>query len=182
MSKRGKDQLTGGTNDVNPQEMVIVSIQSGADTATITPQQLPIPRLPTRPGRNLVIEVLEVDYFHNNPVLPGAGGNNSNLVTLTTNPNAFANGLTAIQDTRILSYWAKAIQTVTAIGSWGFTVDFSDDTTDRAGHGVLLATDKVYVGNYSANTGFANAMIIRILYRWKEVSLTEYIGIVQSQQ
>lgn len=56
------------------------------------------------------------------------------------------------------------------------------DCTDGAGHGVLVATDSIYIGIDSA--GYANALTtgFKILYRLKTVSLAEYIGLVQSQQ
>ena len=62
------------------------------------------------------------------------------------------------------------------------------DLTDDAGHGVLVASDKLwfFISNrYSINntgTGAgASTAIIRVLYRFKSVGLTEYIGLVQSQ-
>lgn len=60
------------------------------------------------------------------------------------------------------------------------------DLTDESGHGVVVGTDNLYmfmssrycVGNV-ADPGMTG--IARILYRFKEVGLAEYIGIVQSQ-
>lgn len=64
------------------------------------------------------------------------------------------------------------------------------DLTDGAGHGILIATDNIFLvvqgllTSYGAATtgaiqAFAQADLI---YRFKEVALAEYIGIVQSQQ
>lgn len=65
------------------------------------------------------------------------------------------------------------------------------DLTDGAGHGVLVATDNIFLtlqtaatvvgasATITAATGFGECAI---LYRFKEVGLAEYIGIVQSQQ
>lgn len=64
------------------------------------------------------------------------------------------------------------------------------DLTDGAGHGILVATDQIFLtqqtgltsmGGSTADTitGFVQADLI---YRFKEVKLQEYIGIVQSQQ
>jgi len=52
---------------------------------------------------------------------------------------------------------------------------------DGAGHGLLLAADKVYLFCYTTS---AEKFVVdcRITYRWKNVSLTEYIGIVQATQ
>ena len=56
------------------------------------------------------------------------------------------------------------------------------DLTDGAGHGVLVGTDNIYLQIVSVTTGSANTINCKILYRWKDVSTTEYVGIVQSQQ
>lgn len=56
------------------------------------------------------------------------------------------------------------------------------DLTDGSGHGVLIATDKVFLGVDTVGFPGAASFNFRMLYRWKAVSLTEYIGIVQSQQ
>lgn len=61
-------------------------------------------------------------------------------------------------------------------------VQFIMDLTDEAGHGILVATDNLYFVNYSAGTGATNGMVYVLTYRFKDVSLEEYIGIVQSQQ
>lgn len=64
------------------------------------------------------------------------------------------------------------------------------DLTDGAGHGILVATDNIFVScsisvgsvfvtQADAATGAASC---NILYRFKEIALAEYIGIVQSQQ
>lgn len=65
------------------------------------------------------------------------------------------------------------------------------DLTDGDGHGVLVATDQLYFSlvtilqSINSTDGVilaSNTCDIGILYRWKEVMLQEYIGIVQSQQ
>ena len=56
------------------------------------------------------------------------------------------------------------------------------DMTDGMGHGVLVATDNLFLQASSANLDAAGVGRIRILYRWKNVSIIEYVGIVQSQQ
>ncbi len=56
------------------------------------------------------------------------------------------------------------------------------DCTDGAGHGVLIATDNIFAQVQSTATGNSNSVAIKILYRWKNVGLQEYIGLVQSQQ
>jgi hypothetical protein len=59
---------------------------------------------------------------------------------------------------------------------------FCLDLTDNAGHGILIATDSIYGQVNSANTATTNTVYFKLLYRFKEVNLIEYVGIVQSQQ
>ena len=59
---------------------------------------------------------------------------------------------------------------------------YVDDLTDGAGHGYLVATDQIYLQISSSNTGATNYCNGKLYYRWKNVNLQEYIGIVQSQQ
>lgn len=57
------------------------------------------------------------------------------------------------------------------------------DLTDGAGHGILIATDALYL-----NITFTGAVTVnfqtylKLFYRLKAVGVEEYIGIVQSQQ
>jgi len=69
------------------------------------------------------------------------------------------------------------------------------DLTDEAGHGLLVATDNMTltgqfaiadlatgtIGN-QPSTITSEAIAADVIYRFKEVTLKEYIGIVQSQQ
>lgn len=183
--KRGrpaKDQLTGGSGDVNPQTITFTATQSGNDANTVQHLQLPIPRLPTAVGRNLVIELLSVDAFHGNPQVPGPGTTSSFLATITTAPGVFATPIAAVIDPRCIEFWAKAVQNVTSIGLYKHDTDYTADLTDQAGHGILIASDTLYFGLYSNLTAVPNQVVWKLNYRWKDVSLTEYIGIVQSQQ
>jgi len=57
------------------------------------------------------------------------------------------------------------------------------DFTDGAGHGLLIAADKLYAA-VSTRRYYASghACNFDILYRWKNVGLAEYVGIVQTGQ
>jgi len=59
---------------------------------------------------------------------------------------------------------------------------YHDDLSDGAGHGTLIATDQIFFQIASSNTGAQNTAAVKVWYRWKNVSLQEYVGIVQSQQ
>lgn len=180
--KRGRkgDQLTGGTGDVNPQEFVFPLLtQTAADTPTIKSIPLPIPRYPQQSGKQIVIELLWVQF---NFIVLGAAAAAQNLyMGLTTNPTVPANITTALLDPRVLANYLTAYL-FAAGGSFEVPVEHEVDLTDNAGHGVLVATDNLYGTILSTGTNAANNGVIRFGYRFKEVALSEYIGIVQSQQ
>lgn len=176
--KRTRDTLTGGSGDVNPQTMVMQALQSGPDTTVINGQALPIPRLPVRRGKSIVMELLGVEFLH---VSTPSVAASYIAVVLTTNPNTFTTLSNIASDPRILSIWLQW----TVVNGTGIV--FADQSkyislTDDAGHGILVATDQMYLAVYSLGTGTANEYVARIEYRFKEVNLEEYVGIVQSQQ
>lgn len=193
MSKRRKtsDTLTGGTGDVSPQFLTF-SVQSTVLTGTSTPVQIPLPisRIPTKSGRATVFELLEVQYDqqHLDNFL-AVNGSYATMAFLTTNsvPGIFND---IIGDPRTLSTWqTQYVTSIIGAPATAFFLNkndaaqYVDDTTDRAGHGVLVATDALFAGVTIKNTAPASLDYgFRILYRWKDVSLTEYIGILQSQQ
>lgn len=181
MKRVHKDQLTGGTNDVNPQILTISPVQTAADTTTIVQQPLPIPRYPTGRDKNLVMEFLAIDYYKLNQAFPVNTGV-TDLITVTTNPTAFGTPLAALQDGRLIDAWLNYHNLLSVSGYLDVETHHYSDLTDQAGHGILVATDNLYLGVYSIASALANQYVVKIWYRWKEVSLSEYIGIVQSQQ
>lgn len=178
--KRTGDALTGGSGDVNPQLLTINAVQTGNDVSTVVQQPLPIPRYPTSRGKNLVMEFQSFEFFDVDNTVHA--GNTYALVTVTTNPTIFASAAAALQDARLISAWWRAFTIASAIGVYFKPVQQYEDLTDQAGHGLLVAADNLYIGVYSAGTGLPNQIILKGEYRWKEVGLEEYIGIVQSQQ
>src|SRR3546814_10822105 len=55
------------------------------------------------------------------------------------------------------------------------------DLTDGSGRGILVATDSLYLNLNTVNTGRINYVHAKIIYRLKNVTLQEYVGIVQSR-
>lgn len=49
------------------------------------------------------------------------------------------------------------------------------------GRGVLIAGDQMYVSFDSVNTTTANTTVVKFFFRYVDVSLQEYVGLVQSQ-
>lgn len=192
--KGNGDNLTGGSKDVNPQWFSMVLSQTGADVPTTQAFPIPVQRLAQSSGKALVMEILKIQW--DAPVFQPAGSNffsfvgilNTKDPTLPTGPvpAVFFNRLRAEGWT--IDYLNRQLVTGTT-NDGTITVDepIIHDLTDGAGHGILIATDSLYLSvisaiGTSAGTTVINNVMAKILYRWKEVALTEYIGIVQSQQ
>lgn len=182
-ARGGKDQLTGGSGDVNPQ-ILTISYTTPGDAPFTTEIPLPIPRFPTKEGYNLVMEFLAVDYYYiNGFVIRADNGGMQNVIAITTNPLTPANIEAALRDARLIDAWYKAwIANSTAPIAMNFDLEWTQDLTDQAGHGILVASDKLFIHNVATATGQGQIVTVKLWYRWKTVTLTEYIGIVQSQQ
>lgn len=182
--KRGRgDTLTGGTNDVNPQLLTFPSLfQASVNTFVELKYPLPINRYSARAGKSVVFEVLKC--YLNGPILdtnPSAGGNRPNAtLQLSTRPAIAVDNSDPACFAYLNNTWNGAF---TAGGSYQTMIQepTTIDLTDGAGHGFLVATDAIYLqGNTTAFAG-PGTWHVKILYRFKEVKLEEYIGIVQSQ-
>ena len=173
--KRANGSLTGGTGDVNPQYMHLTATQSAADTSTTTAFPIPIQRMPD--GRTAqVMEILKIFYTVASP--PVETDNNLSIFISTS---SYGTTATNYAEPRVFGAYLRFIY-ITTSGMILNEQPYSQDLMDGAGHGYLVATDNLYVQINSAGTSLANVARIKILYRWKNVHLAEYIGIVQSQQ
>lgn len=184
---RNYDTLTGGTGDVNPQTLILKVVQSQTDGYTQTAYPLPIPRLPLANGKSMVLEFLTLQFDRTLTSTPTGGWNYTTGITTNPSPPSGANYAEIagrlLDDPRVLSTWnqtlvASATNTGVTIIDQGYNVDL----TDSSGHGILIATDSISMFILSAATGIVNTAWCRVSYRFKEVTLAEYIGIVQSQQ
>lgn len=178
-----KDTLTGGTRDVNPQWMGITLTQTGNDVTTIGELVLPVAKLadPTNPT---IIEVLKVLYDFTALVVPPAAFTNILIRASLSTSNPGVAAAVELENPRAFS-WVQR-ETAAAFTAAGSLYDsrtdpITQDLTDGSGHGILVATDSIFLQIASASTGATNTVRVKILYRYKKVSIVEYVGIVQSQ-
>ena len=136
---------------------------------------MPIQRLPST-GRAQVLEILAVKYNHRNVGL--VAGSRVNVFISTA---SFGTTATTYGEPRVFSCWANDIDLVTS-GSTSTQFPFEDDLEDSAGHGFLVATDQIFIQCATTSTSATNIVDVKFYYRWKNVTLAEYIGIVQGQQ
>lgn len=133
------------------------------------------------------MEVLKVEFYISTAALVDAGAGALNRTSLYVLTRSFGTvEPTITQGGGVLARCdIRNTQAATSTDmSYIFPIVF--DLTDNAGHGVLVGTDQIFFGagnaaggTISESTGQATA---RILYRIKDVGITEYVGLVQSQQ
>lgn len=181
---RATESLTGGTGDVSPQFLNGTVVLSAANTFTETPVSIPVQRIsPQNPSSAIIIELLKI--YVNMPEVDATNAAETyysakvsfNTSSFTTFPN--------INQPHVIMGAERIVhRAFTAAGTYESTyVDpVVIDLTDGAGHGVLVATDNIYVDAITAAYSNPAIFAYKLLYRWKRVGLTEYIGIVQSQQ
>jgi hypothetical protein len=170
--------ITGGSGDVNPQFLSFSAAQSGSDATTSTQQTLPIEKYGNNgQNRARVVEILKVFLLFSIPAETDA------LVSfyLSTNSNGTTIPSALLADSRVFAASTRRTLLTTS-GLINVVEPTMLDLTDGAGHGLLIATDNIFAQVSSTGTSLTNTVYIKILYRFKEVGLTEYIGIVQSQQ
>lgn len=180
------DQLTGGTRDVNPQFLHGNLTLSAANTTTSVTLGTPIVRVgPQTDGQAVIMEILKI--FCVMPVIDAdAAAATVRNIALQFSTVNYGTAATGYDDPRTFALFQRQTRnafTAAGTGLLDLTEDpIEQDLTDGAGHGILIATDNIFVQGSTSNQAAASGFNFKILYRFKRVSLIEYIGIVQGQQ
>lgn len=207
MSKRRKtttrvprDSLTGGTRDVNPQMYKIGGIFQNAGTSGTTANGLSwlyflLPSNPFAKGDPVIMEWLRIEWEITPPVVPINTTPDTPLVNrqasvvLVLTVSQFQTGVTSLNPldpgaisrrTVINSY----VNGASAMKTQQFNSNYEVDCTDGAGHGFLVAGNQIAVAcQFSGCNGGSQCQATAwITYRFKQVNLEEYIGLVEGQQ
>lgn len=180
---RGSESLTGGTGDVNPQFLNMQSSASTTASFATTAFSTPINKFPEASGRVVIMELLKVfiDYGQFATTSVAAG---SVKVYLTTKNFDTTQPSQQMADPTVVAFGELGYTSPSAGGTGIIYSPHVLDLTDGAGHGVLVATDNLYLGTVATtlNNPTSGQVQVKLLYRFKKVALAEYIGIVQSQQ
>lgn len=182
------DQLTGGTRDVNPQYMQGTITLSAANTATEVTLGTPIVRVgPASGGESIIMELIHLWVDHPPIDVDNAAATNRNTTfSMSTVSSGATPAITTLDNPRGLAfsqYTTRNAFTAAGTGMLQSTTEPLEwDFTDGAGHGILVATDNIFIQANTANQTAASTFRWKLSYRFKKVSLVEYIGIVQSQQ
>lgn len=178
MSKR---QLTGGTGDLKPQIWTIDTTQDTAATEIIESHATPVPRFggATR-TKAAVMEILKV-YFYTEANTAINADTTVQATVHTSEPTAGNNFPTNVARPACFAGINLSKQFETS--GVGYNVlPLTVDLTDSAGNGFLVATDRIWTVFNTAGLSAVEELTIKLLYRLVSVGITEYVGIVQSQQ
>lgn len=180
--------MTGGTGDVNPQIYSLSVTPSVADATISTQFPVPVYRFPLKNDRAMVMEILRCQWIVQD--LPVQVGQVSMVGILSTSntslpigaASSLAEQFQALQSGNVIDAVSIDGILATAVG-FAFASRITDhDKTDSAGHGILVATDNIFLTWATITAASIIPVCCKITYRWKEVGLSEYIGIVQAQQ
>lgn len=183
--KRKRGTLTGGTGDVNPQFLSATVPVGGATTELSI--QLPVTRIP-QSGVATIIEVIKIWWDWKDTVTTAAAGIRTELAIATFGTKSFgATQNDGLGEPTVFAAFSLANSNAfTAAGTYDTIWNPIQlmDFDDGAGHGILVATDKMFIQTtLGTNTApVATKWSFKMLYRFKNVGIEEYVGIVQSQQ
>ena len=190
MSKRRRTSggsVTGGTGDIKPQILTVsTSATAGVADYAVAQVNLPVPRFGTMKTKATVFEILRIDYYPN--ITDAADVSSTEAAFMSTQAlrtqNDTCSLVTLAEDVLDPVGFGFVMQTTSVSTNGGWTKEYpiSYDFTDQNGNGIIIATDRLFfhigsVGNTAVGTGAA-----KILYRLVNIGITEYVGIVQSQQ
>lgn len=182
------DALTGGTNDVNGQYISgAVTVGTGGAAVELT-LGTPIVRVgQSNPNHAIIMEILKL-YVD----IPDTDNENATADTflgafsMSTATSGGTAAILPLSAPRCLASMSLS-QTMAFTAAGTGLLHYAEnpkvwDFTDGAGHGILVATDNLFLQAQAGTRAAGFDFNFKILYRFKKVSLVEYIGIVQSQQ
>jgi len=172
--------------DENPQWLSASAVATVPGTTQSWSVSLPQNRAFAPTGSKAsVIEVLKVVFYAPGvPNFAGGGAEVGIALIMALSTRDHADDQVELTDADMISMISLEAQGLfSATGGYGFVHDriVERDITDLNGNGILVATDQIYM-QLAGTAAWATSMAMRILYRFKEISLLEFVGMMQSQQ
>nr|WRQ65533.1 hypothetical protein [Tolivirales sp.] len=171
--------LTGGSRDYKPEYMTF-SVTAANNASATTAIPLPVMRNFSSPSgaKAQVIEALKFLCEFPQAFASAAAYTDLRVHLSTKNHGTVATTL-ADPDTFAV---VGAQSSYATNGAVALSDAISFDFTDGMGNGILLATDNIYAQLTNTATGQSITCSAKLFYRIYSASVTEYVGIVQSQQ
>jgi len=179
--------VTGGTGDIKPQVLTIgTSASAGTDDYSVAQVNLPVPRFGTMKTKATVFELLKIEYYPR--IADTVSVTKIYACFLATQAlRAQSDTCTAatlaadVLDPVVFAYVLQA-NTLTTSGDTGIHYPLSIDMTDQNGNGYVIATDRLFFHVGSVGDTTVGTSAAKLTYRLVNIGITEYVGIVQSQQ
>lgn len=188
--------LTGGTGDVNPQwfnlDTAVTATDANPIVAAGTSSEFVVPLqqqalMSSKGNKSMVMELLKVDFYLSGTV--GSTNGNLRAALASRSPSTSGSDLFPTKPHVLAGVAFTAVECTGGSTTTGtaYACIRSVNLTDEAGHGVIFAGQKMFLALEkdafagSNTTPGAQSIRARVLFRWKNVSLTEYIGVVTSQ-
>ncbi len=172
MAARGKVTST----DRFPNFLTGRLTESAADTFTTAQVFTPIPRLKTVGNKATVMELLymETDL---QTTLNAA----QEAVTVSFSLGSVPTAMLVFNDPRVFARRETQMMLLTS-GAIIQNDPVRQDLQSTDGFGYLLASDAFNVSILGTNTGVANQVDWKLFYRFVDIPLSEFVGLVQSVQ
>ncbi len=179
--------VTGGTGDIKPQYLTLNTGVTATDDYTVNQVALPVPRFGTMKTMATIMELLSADWYIN--LVDSNDADKTDFAFLTTSTtrqdadtSTLASAATDVEDPQTFGFVMVNHFQVTAVGISSFSQPIHIDFTDDNGNGILVATDRLFVVGGNVGGTAAGNYTCKLKYRQVNVGITEYVGIVQSQQ
>lgn len=158
--------------DINPQFLNIHVNESAANTWTTQEASTPVFKQISK-DTALVMEILKI-YFHQVNVGEQGANDQHNMVICDRDLASYPD-----PDNAAVIAWYRQSSHVATSGAHSIEFPKEVDLTDGNGNGVLYGRQKIYLGIKGNSQASALEGGVKILYRLKEVSASELIGIIQ---
>lgn len=163
--------LTGGTKDVNPQLLGGAVTQLAINTYLQSEIPIPVMRMGMSNSKAQVIELLWVDVF-----MPADNVSGTAVRVTMQLATSSQTAIVPMSDADIIfarEFW----HTTLTSGAWSHEVIQRVTLHDGAGHGLIVAAPSLFLGMSTQGQTLNQTVRVKIAYRFKNVSLTEFVGL-----
>lgn len=169
--------------DKYPDFFDCVAFQSSAGEPIDTNVSVPILRTPVSGGKAWVVEILWTELYYTWLASMGTTVTNTIIVAWDTVPHVHADIYANFIDQGFMGSFKVSwpANPATPISYAKHNVPHIQNFTEQQGHGVLVATDKIYVAARTDGLQNPGGFRLRFYFRHAQVGMNEFIGIVQSQ-
>jgi hypothetical protein len=165
---------------------MVAPAPSAAADYVVQQVNLPVPRFGTMKTKATVFELLKIEWYIN-----PANVNDPSSIDFaffatqqlrsnaeTSSPSSFTTDMA--DPTSFGAHFRNTF--LTTSGQLLLELPFVKDMTDENGNGLIVATDRLFIHTGGVGQATLGQTVAKVWYRLVNIGITEYVGIVQSQQ